>query len=326
MSEGKASIVRDVECSVSAVNDIITLLQRDTPLDSDIVDANYSVETVALFQILSQDAVNFLQSAKDATILWICQTSERMSENLVESLGLSDTLLESSTSLVLAEEYASSASERIGQLEEEINAGNRNLASACNALRDAERNLEHRRHVRRVMRGAAIATLFFAPIVSAVLVAVDLTAIERAIDLRRGAVSTVERQLERSRSQLDYQHDTLDIEHGRSASLTTHIYELLQEQQLLGILEDGLQEEREALARLSVSINDCLLTVNAALNSSATISAGHSMRNVVTGIRGLAAVLGADAMFAGPVARLNDRALAVLDRRIEALRRHRLML
>ncbi|KAI0649814.1 hypothetical protein C8Q79DRAFT_901462 [Trametes meyenii] len=325
MSEEKASIVRDVECSVSAVNDIITLLQRDSPLDSDIVDANYSVETVALFQILSQDAVNFLQSAKDATILWIYQTAERMSENLVESLKLSDMLQESSTSLVMVEEYTLSARERIDQLEEEINAGNRNLASARHALHDAERDLERQRRVRRATRIAAIVTLFFAPIVSAALVAVDLTAIERAIEQRKGTVSAVEGQLAQSRSQLNNQHDTLDLEYGRSASLTTYIYELLEEEQLLGILEDGLQEERESLARLSVTINDCLLTVNAALNSSATIVAAGSMRNIVTGIRGLAAALGADAMFAGPVAQLNDRALAVLDRRVEALKRHRLM-
>ena len=82
-----------------------------------------------------------------------------------------------------------------------------------------------------------------------------------------------------------------------------------------------LQSTRAELADLSQRINDCLHTVNAALSSSETISTMSSMRNVVSGIRGVVGALKADAMFQGPLARLDDAALGALDRRVATIRR-----
>ncbi|KAI0742071.1 hypothetical protein C8Q80DRAFT_1197806 [Daedaleopsis nitida] len=46
-----------------------------------------------------------------------------------------------------------------------------------------------------------------------------------------------------------------------------------------------------------------------------------SMRNVVSGVRGVIGALGADAMFAGPLVLLDDSALDRLDMRVASVRR-----
>ncbi|KAI0649815.1 hypothetical protein C8Q79DRAFT_923296 [Trametes meyenii] len=321
MSLNKTAIIRDVERSVGAVNDIITLLQGGLPLSSDVVDVNYSQETVKSFLERSQAVVNHLQSASTTTSNWLSETGNRISQNLVESGKISDALQQSSSNLVQSDRRTQSTHERITQLEQAVNAGEQNLSSAQSSLSAAENRLNEARRVRDI----AFASFFVAPIVGGALLAVDQTAIRHDIDSRKESVHAIRNQLAQSRSQLDQQRVQLSSENAQRAELSSHIHKLQEEQRALGAQADGLQKERETLSQLSVSINDCLLTVNSALSSSATIPAGRSMRNVVSGIRGLVGALGADATFAGPVAQLNDSSLQRLDSGVEALRRHRLM-
>ncbi|KAI0672198.1 hypothetical protein C8Q78DRAFT_990702 [Trametes maxima] len=321
MSPDKTAIVRDVERSVGAVNDIITLLQGDRPLRSDVVDVNYPQETVNTFLERGQAAVNHLKSASTTTSSWLSETGNRVSQNLVDSRRISDTLQQSSSNLVQAEQRTRSTHERITQLEQAVNAGEQNLNSAQSSLSAAENKLREARKVRDV----AFAAFFVAPIITGALAVVDQTALRRDIDSQKNSVHAIRDQLAQSRSQLDQQRAQLTSENGQKASLSSQIRELQAQQRTLGAQADGLQKERETLSLLSVSINNCLVAVNGALSSSATISAGNSMRIVVAGIRGLVGALGADAMFAGPVAQLNDSSLQRLDHRVEALKRHRLM-
>ena len=124
-----------------------------------------------------------------------------------------------------------------------------------------------------------------------------------------------------SRAQLQAQQAQLTRERNESLRLSTQVTQLNQRATSLAADARRLETARGELAELSKRINDCLHTVNAALSSSKTIASMSSMRNVVTGIRGVAGALKADAMFQGPLAQLDDTALGALDRRVANIRR-----
>ncbi len=145
-----------------------------------------------------------------------------------------------------------------------------------------------------------------------------------AVDSQRNAVRQAENQLSSLRQQLNTQNVSLANEQRRSQELTGQVTELQQRAQGLNAEVQRLSGVRATLATLSASINNCLHAVDAALSSSATIASMGSMRNVVTGIKGVVGGLGSDAMFAGPLAQLNDAAFGVLDHRVTSIRHHRL--
>ncbi|KAI0649813.1 hypothetical protein C8Q79DRAFT_349412 [Trametes meyenii] len=322
----KSAIVCNVERSIMAVNGVIRLLQQDKPLRSDLIDISYPEDVIDAFLELTQAVIDHLQSASDTTTMWLAETVDRISTSLVEAQRISETIQESTCILSQIQERRQAAQECVGQLESEVDDSEENLSVARRSLADAERSLGKRKFARTAMRVGAAATFFVAPIVSGALILADSTAMRRSIAKKKEMVSFVEGVLAIAHARLDHQREQLEYERSESATLSAHIQALREEQDTLGLEASRLQDERVELSQLSVTINDCLYSVNAALSSSTTISAARSMRNVVSGIRGLAAALGDEAIFAGPVAQLNDSALAVLDRRVEALRRHRLMI
>lgn len=145
------------------------------------------------------------------------------------------------------------------------------------------------------------------------------------MDQRKDVVHRVESQLAASRAQLQAQQAQLTREHAESARLAARIHELQTQSTSLSAEVKRLENARADLAELSKRINDCLHTVDAALSSSKTIEAMCSMRNVVTGIRGVVGALGNNAMFQGPLAQLDDAALGALDRRVANIKRGLLM-
>ena len=169
----------------------------------------------------------------------------------------------------------------------------------------------------------SIAT-FFIPIVPLILMTIDATAMQAASEEHQRRISSIEGQLSSSNSQLDARRNDLSHERAKSDRLSSRISQLRQEADTLSAEARKLEAARASLADLSVRINDCLHTVNGALSSSTVIATMGSMRNVVLGIKGVAGALGSDEMFAGPLAQLNDAALGTLDRRVAAIKRHRL--
>ena len=145
-----------------------------------------------------------------------------------------------------------------------------------------------------------------------------------AVNSQRGAVRAAENQLASLQQELQSQQNSLAAEQSRSQALSAQVSQLQQRAQTLNAEVQRLSGARANLAALSASINNCLHAVDAALSSSATIGSMGSMRNVVTGIKGVVGGLGSDGMFAGPLAQLNDSAFGTLDRRVAAIVHHRL--
>ena len=58
MQDYKPLIVADVERSIGAMNDIVTTLQRDAPLTSDLMEINYPQNAVDSFMTSSQAVVD----------------------------------------------------------------------------------------------------------------------------------------------------------------------------------------------------------------------------------------------------------------------------
>ncbi|KAI0772968.1 hypothetical protein BD413DRAFT_492417 [Trametes elegans] len=325
MSDHRSSIIRDVDRSIHAINDIILLLQRDQPLSTDLMDMNYSEGTVNKFLEHSKTVVSYLQSASNLTASWLHDTGNSLSNNLSNDREAESAISSLSSRLAEAEQRSRSMAECIEQLVDEISVGEQNLSSAQRTLSQERDELDRQETMRGVMRAGAIATLFFAPIVAAFLTVVDFTAMENAIDQTTETISRIEEQLASAHSQLETQRARLSRERDLCSALESNIAQYRGEQRRLRNETGDLQSQRASLSQLSVRINDSLRAVNGALSSSVTIQTMHSMRNVVSGIRGVASSLGRDAMFAGPLARLNDSELDVLDRRVEMIRRHRLM-
>lgn len=173
----------------------------------------------------------------------------------------------------------------------------------------------------RILILQAVATLFFAPLLSIALAAIDIAALERSVNDRHRDLHLIESQLAASRSQLDAQHAQLAAERASRDRLAASMSSLRDQAAALATEVLRLQAARTELAELSVRINDCLHTVDAALSSSKTIADMCSMRNVVSGVRGVVGALGEDAMFAGPLALLDDAALDRLDSRVGSLKR-----
>ncbi|KAI0742069.1 hypothetical protein C8Q80DRAFT_1221845 [Daedaleopsis nitida] len=321
MDSHKPLIVDHVRRSIEAINGIVVSLQKDGPLSSDIIDISYSQSTVDEFLKCSETVVRSLQSASDTTSSWLRETGDRLSQNVAQAGGLEESIRETSSSLREADEHATSTQERINVLQAEINNGQANLSSAHNALSNARDKLKREKKRRDAVRIGAVASLFFAPVLSVALVAVDIAALEHSVDDRQRNVHTVESQLAASRAQLDAQHAQLAAERASKDRLASSVSSLREQAAALASEVQRLQASRTELAELSVRINDCLHTVDAALSSSKTIADMCSMRNVVSGVRGVVGALGADAMFAGPLALLDDSALGRLDMRVASVRR-----
>ena len=145
-----------------------------------------------------------------------------------------------------------------------------------------------------------------------------------AVNSHRGAVRQAENQLSSLRQQLEAQNASLASERSRSQALSSQVEQLQERAKSLNAEVQRLSDVRANLATLSTSINDCLHAVDAALSSSVTIASMGSMRNVVTGIKGVVGGLGSQGIFAGPLAQLNDTAFGALDRRVTSIRHHRL--
>ncbi len=166
--------------------------------------------------------------------------------------------------------------------------------------------------------------MLFIPVVAFGVAAINMTAMSANLDDHYEAVRRLEGQLATSNTELDSRRGTLagqQAERGRLVSqvagLRTRADELATEGRTLG-------EARASLAELSQRINDCLHAVNTALSSSTAMATMCSMKNVVTGIRGVVGGLGRNEMFAGPLALLDEVAFGALDRRVATIRRSQL--
>ncbi|KAM5545921.1 hypothetical protein V8D89_000047 [Ganoderma adspersum] len=324
MQDYKPLIVADVERSIGAMNDIVTTLQRDAPLTSDLMEINYPQNAVDSFMTSSQAVVDNFRAASQKASQWLVETGDQLSRNLEESHRVEASVRETSSQLAQTNEQVTATTNRINTLNNEIGNANNHLSSTQQSLSNAERRLERRKREQRAVRIGAVASLFFAPIVAVGLAAIDLGPMQDAVTNQRGAVRHAENQLSSLRQQLNAQNTSLAHEQGRSQELTGQVAQLQQRSQALSVEVQQLSGMRATLATLSTNINTCLHTVDAALSSSATIASMGSMRNVVTGIKGVVGVLGSEGMFSGPLAQLNDAAFGVLDRRVTSIRHHRL--
>ena len=152
---------------------------------------------------------------------------------------------------------------------------------------------------------------------------VDREALQAPVDEHKEAVARVESQMQTAREQLQIQTQKLEKERAEGLRLCARIDELRQKAKDLAAEARTLETARASLAELSVRIHECLRSVNGALNSATSISIMRSMGDVVSGLRGVVASLGQEAMFSGPLAQLNDAAFASLDRRVVTVRHHR---
>ncbi|PIL29022.1 hypothetical protein GSI_09070 [Ganoderma sinense ZZ0214-1] len=324
MQDYKPLIVADVQRSIGALNDIVTTLQRDAPLTSDIMEVNYPQSAVNSFVGSSQAVVDNFRAASQKASQWLTETGNQLSRNLEESHQVEASVRETSSQLAQTNEQVTATTNRINTLNNEINVANNHRSSAQQSLSNAEGRLDRRKREQRVVRIGAAASLFFAPIVAVGLAAIDLGPMQDAVNSQRNAVRHAENQLSSLRQQLNAQNDSLAKEKTRSNELTNRVAQLRQQAQTLDAEVQRLSGVRATLATLSTTINNCLHAVDAALSSSVTITSMGSMQNVVTGIKGVVGGLGSEGMFAGPLAQLDSAAFGVLDRRVASIRHHRL--
>ncbi|KAI1787280.1 hypothetical protein LXA43DRAFT_1098405 [Ganoderma leucocontextum] len=324
MQDYKPLIVADVQRSIGAMNEIVTTLQLDAPLTSDLVEINYPRTAVDSFLRSSQAVVDNFRAASQKASQWLAETGDQLSRNLEESHRVEASVRETSSQLVQTNQQVAAATSCINTLNNEINNANNHLSSIHQSLSNAEGRLERRKREQRAVRIGAIASLFFAPVVAIGLAAIDLGPMQDAVNYQRNAVRAAENQLSSLRQQLDAQHASLAHEQSRSQALAGQVGQLQQRAQTLHAEVQRLSGVRATLATLSANINNCLHAVDAALSSSATIAAMGSMRSVVTGIKGVVGGLGSEGIFAGPLAQLNDAAFGALDHRVTSIRHHRL--
>ena len=71
MQDYKPLIVADVQRSIGSMNDIITTLQRDAPLTSDLMEINYPQTAVESFQRSSQAVVD-VSFPSSLSYRWSC--------------------------------------------------------------------------------------------------------------------------------------------------------------------------------------------------------------------------------------------------------------
>lgn len=167
--------------------------------------------------------------------------------------------------------------------------------------------------------------MLFIPIVAFGVAAVNMKMMSDNLDDHYDAVSRLEGQLSASNTELEARRNTLAQQQTERGQLEAKVAGLRTRASQLAAEGHTLGEARASLAELSRRINDCLYAVNAALSSSTSIAVMCSMRNVVTGIRGVVGGLGRDEMFAGPIAGLLDGgAFGALDRRVATIRRSQL--
>ena len=164
----------------------------------------------------------------------------------------------------------------------------------------------------------------FAPIVSVAAMTASLVAGENAINAHENRVSTIENGLNASRVRLQGHRDALATQNANRAGLSARVTELQTQAAELAEESRTLAAARDSLSQLTVRINDCLHAVSGAMSSSAVIADAGSMRDVVTGLRGVADSLGQNEMFTGPLAQLDDAGLVTLTHRVAAIKSHQL--
>ncbi|KAI0764229.1 hypothetical protein BD413DRAFT_641504 [Trametes elegans] len=321
----RLAITRDVEGAIYSINAIVVLLQGNEPARYDVIDMNFTEDTVEAFVEYSQAVVDYLNSASISASLWLADSGERMSENLCEARRIHDEVLWTISQGLQMQEYTDATLERMQHLRVQLDVEEENLETAQKTLSHAEHSLRRKKNVRRGLRIGALATLFV-PVVSIALVAVDATVVQQDINSQRKAVRTVKAELASSRKQLEDHEGQLLAETTQISLLSLEMDELEKQQQRLVTERAALQEERETLAVLAVGINECLHAVGGAYGSSVVISSMRSMRNVLDGIQGVVEALGQEEMFDGPVALLNEAGIRELDSQVAAIKRHKLMI
>ncbi|KAI0742068.1 hypothetical protein C8Q80DRAFT_174230 [Daedaleopsis nitida] len=325
MQDYKSSIVSDVRRCVAGVNDIVTLLLSDVPSTSDILDINYTQNTIDDFHTSRQAVVDSLVAASQRTERWLREAGDELSRNLSQAGRIEASIRQTSSDMHMASEHIHTSESRIRVLQSNIEHEENNLSSAQHALSNAREELESRERARAIMNAVTITTFFIFPIVGWAATAIGNAVMADSISTQQNAVSAAESQLSSTRAQLETQRGTLSCERAEKERLSSTAATLRRQADALCTDAERLKSARADLAELSTQINDCLYTVNGALSSSKTIAVMSSMRSVVAGIRGIVHALGRDAMFEGPLAELDDAALGALDRRVAAIRVLRLM-
>ncbi|PIL29019.1 hypothetical protein GSI_09067 [Ganoderma sinense ZZ0214-1] len=324
MADYRALIVADVRLSVTSVNDIITSLQRETPLSSDIIQMNYPQSTIDEFIRSSLAVVDSIRSASERASSWLADTGDRLSQNLDEARRVEDDVRNTSSLLRDAEENIRATEENIRTSETNVQHAQNGLASAQSALARARDRMEEAENTHKAIHIGSMIAMIFMPIVAFGVAAVNMAAMSENLDNHYDAVRRLESELSASNTELETRRGTLAQQQGERGQLELKVAGLRSRASSLAAEGRTLSEARESLAELSRRINDCLYAVNAALSSSTSIAAMCSMRNVVTGIRGVVGGLGRDEMFAGPLTLLDEGAFGALDRRVATIRRSRL--
>ncbi|KAI1787283.1 hypothetical protein LXA43DRAFT_1098408 [Ganoderma leucocontextum] len=324
MADYKPLIVADVQRAVTAVNNIIASLGRDAPLASDIIHMNYSQATVDEFLRNSQAVVDSIRSASERASSWLADTGDRISRNLDEARRVEAAARDTSCQRRDAEAHINSTEESIRTSESSVQHAQASLASARSALADARDSMEEAENRHRAIHIGSMVAMLFVPILAFGVAAINMKAMSDNLDEHCNAVRSLEGQLAASTAELDARRDTLAQQQAERGRLASSVAGLQTRADELAVEGRAFDEARASLAELSRRINDCLYAVNAALGCSTAITTMCSMRNVVTGIRGVVSGLGRDEMFVGPLALLDEAAFGALDRRVATIRRSQL--
>ncbi|KZV90901.1 hypothetical protein EXIGLDRAFT_837478 [Exidia glandulosa HHB12029] len=318
----RLDIEKFVVDGVLTINQIIKLLRDEYPQGNanDIVDKNYTVETVQRFKLDAQRVTSCFESAHQKSSEWFTQLGNVISLNIVEQARLKAKEDDGKKKMHEIQAQLPFIMQQVQTMNATVSTDAAQVQETQQQLAKAQHDLDAKRAEQKRIKTATLA-LIWIPVVAATLAAVNATAEENAVKSAQSATNARQQEVQREQEMLlAAQKQLADVQvqlsqaHAEEAGLEAQAVALLAQEREMETTNRQLQAVQEKVV-------DCTKTLASALGSATTVDNMMSMQNVSTAIKGLVDALKSDSAFQGDLAALDANGFKDLDAKIALIKK-----
>ncbi|KAG8994800.1 hypothetical protein FRB94_009657 [Tulasnella sp. JGI-2019a] len=316
----RKEIIKGVKAAIQNINEIIDLLNHPIDDKGDIIDMDYAPETVASFKVQSAECQKNLTGASTTASAWFTYITGKLQSVTARIGQTQDQINTTDQDIVKNTSQIDANVKAIDDLTRSLTHDSEVLADALKKFNDAKSRYDD---AKAEQDRVQTARWFFIwnPVVTLALTLVDVLKEENEVKTTKIVVDAEEVQLKKDQELVAKHGADLKKLQEDGKSLNTALTDLQKKQRELKTSQSQLNDNAERLRPLTVSIDQCIHVVSAALGSASNIDNMMSMNNVGVAIKGVLAALKDDSDFTGAVATFDEQGFAELDKRIQAMQK-----
>jgi len=314
------AIVASVKAGIQNINEIIDVLNHPIAEKGDLIDLDYSPESVKTFRVRSAECDHNFEAASATATAWFTSVGNELQAATNRIGQVTADIHDTDTKLAVNQQLVAANIQAIVGLTQNLEHEQQLLKEAQDRLNQANDSLNSARAERDRVETARNVLIWF-PLAAIALTVVDITKEENDVNSASSVVNAESDQLRKDQQLLQTHATELQKEKQEGLALTANITSLHATEAKLQAEETILKQQLDTLQPLRVSIDHCIHIVSGALGSASNIDNLSSMKNVGEGIKGVVAALKNEGDFTGALASLNDQGFVDLDKRIQALQK-----